>query len=482
MKKQNINLYLASPRGFCAGVDRAVKIVEEAIVEEVKEELKVDVSEDVAALINGEELTEEFKTKAATIFEAAVVTRIKAEVAKIEEEFDTKLAEQVESIKEGLVEKVDGYLNYVVENWMAENKVAVENGLRTEIAENFMGKLKDLFVESYVDVPDSKVDLVDDLNEQVVELEDQLNTTTGKMIAMTEELELFQRYEVVREHASGLAETEVEKLASLVEDIDFEDEESFSSKVKIIKENHFKKATVETQVEEIEEGTAPVDTDSDGTPDYLDTDTDGDGIPDSVEDYGCTGTAPCTPTDTDGDGIPNHKDLDSDNDGIPDSVEKGSTGATPDDTDGTGLPNYLDTDSDNDGIPDAAEDSACIGFLPCTPTDTDGDGTPDYRDLDSDGDGISDAIEGTIDTDGDGIPNYQDTDSDGDGILDSVEKGPTATPVDTDLDGTPDYRDLDSDGDGCSDAFEAGTTSSPTANFVHSTTPRLQSCGIRRQF
>ena len=119
--------------------------------------------------------------------------------------------------------------------------------------DKFKGKLKDLFVESYVDVPDSKVDLVDDLNEQVVELEDQLNTTTGKMIAMTEELELFQRYEVVREHASGLAETEVEKLASLVEDLDFEDTDSFSAKVKIIKENHFKKAIVETQVEEIEE-------------------------------------------------------------------------------------------------------------------------------------------------------------------------------------------------------------------------------------
>ena len=117
------------------------------------------------------------------------------------------------------------------------------------------------FQATTVDVPDSKVDLVDDLNEQVVELEDQLNTTTGKMIAMTEELELFKRYEVVREHSNGLAETEVEKLASLVEDIDFEDEESFSAKVKIIKENHFKKATVETQVEEIEEGSAPVDTD-----------------------------------------------------------------------------------------------------------------------------------------------------------------------------------------------------------------------------
>ena len=214
------------------------------------------------ALVESEAtLSDEFKEKTAVIFEMAVKTKLSEEISRLEENYKSELNEEINKTKEELVEKVDGYLNYVVENWMAENKVAVENGLRTEIAENFMGKLKDLFVESYVDVPDSKVDLVDDLNEQVVELEDQLNTTTGKMIAMTEELELFKRYEVVREHSNGLAETEVEKLASLVEDIDFEDSESFSAKVKIIKENHFKKATVETQVEEIEEGSAPVDTD-----------------------------------------------------------------------------------------------------------------------------------------------------------------------------------------------------------------------------
>ena len=245
------------------GQKESVEAEEEAIVEaDNTADIKIDFSDDMKALVESEAtLSDEFKEKTAVIFEMAVKTKLSEEIDRLEENYKSELNEEINKTKEELVEKVDGYLNYVVENWMAENKVAVENGLRTEIAENFMGKLKDLFVESYVDVPDSKVDLVDDLNEQVVELEDQLNTTTGKMIAMTEELELFQRYEVVREHSNGLAETEVEKLASLVEDIDFEDSESFSAKVKIIKENHFKKAIVETQVEEIEEGGASVDTD-----------------------------------------------------------------------------------------------------------------------------------------------------------------------------------------------------------------------------
>jgi len=260
MKKPEI---AAAYSSMMKNTAESVESEEEAIVEADKTaDIKIDFSDDMKALVESEAtLSDEFKEKTAVIFEMAVKTKLSEEIGRLEENYKSELNEEINKTKEELVEKVDGYLNYVVENWMEENKVAVHNGLRTEIAENFMGKMKDLFVESYIDVPDSKVDLVDDLNEQVVELEDQLNTTTGKMIAMTEELELFQRYEVVREHASGLAETEVEKLASLVEDIDFEDSESFSAKVKIIKENHFKKASVETQVEEIEEGGASVDTD-----------------------------------------------------------------------------------------------------------------------------------------------------------------------------------------------------------------------------
>ena len=131
---------------------------------------------------------------------------------------------------------------------MKENQVAIQTGLRSEIAENFMNGLKDLFVESYVEVPESKVDLVDDLAEQVEELETALNSQTAKNIEMTEELELFQRYEVIREHAHGLAETEVEKLASLAEDLDFVDEETFSAKVKTIKESYFTKEVKTAEV------------------------------------------------------------------------------------------------------------------------------------------------------------------------------------------------------------------------------------------
>ncbi len=202
-------------------------------------------------------------------------------------------------------------------------------------------------------------------------------------------------------------------------------------------------------------GSTPVDTDADGTPDYLDLDSDNDGISDAIE-KGAT----ATPIDTDNDGTPDYLDLDSDNDGISDTIEKGAT-ATPVDTDSDGTPDYLDLDSDNDGISDAIEKGSGT-----TPVDTDNDGTPDYRDLDSDNDGISDAIEKgsgatPVDTDADGTPDYLDLDSDNDGISDAIEKGSGATPVDTDADGTPDYRDLDSDNDGISDAIEKGSGATP---------------------
>ena len=219
----------------------------EAVVE--TQEAEYDFSGDLNALVESEAtLSDGFKDKAATIFEAAVKSKLGEEIARIEESYATELAEEIASTKSDLVEKIDSYLNYVVENWMSENQVAIQTGLRSEIAENFMNGLKDLFVESYVEVPESKVDLVDDLAEQVEELETALNSQTAKNIEMTEELELFQRYEVIREHAHGLAETEVEKLASLAEDLDFVDEETFSAKVKTIKESYFTKEVKTAEV------------------------------------------------------------------------------------------------------------------------------------------------------------------------------------------------------------------------------------------
>ena len=215
-----------------------------------------DFSDDLEALISEEAtLSEGFKGKAAIIFEAAIKSKLTEEIDRLEEQYETQLQEEVDSFKADMVEKVDGYLNYVVENWMKENEVAIHNGLRAEIAEEFMDKLQALFVESYIAVPDSKVDLVDDLAEQKEALEATLNEQTEAMITIKEELESYKRYEVIREAARGLAETEVEKLIKLSEDLDFESEENFAEKVKTIKEAYFKKPakTSKSIVESVEE-------------------------------------------------------------------------------------------------------------------------------------------------------------------------------------------------------------------------------------
>ena len=218
-------------------------------VEEISEEEEVEVSEtsydfseDLNALVESEAtLSDEFKAKTAIIFEAAIKSKVSAVVEQLEDEYQSRLEEELASTREDLVEKVDSYLNYVVEQWMEENKLAVETGLRTEIAEGFMNSLKDLFVESYIDVPESKVDLVDELAETVEELEAKLNAQTGSVLEMAQRLESYQREAIIRESARDLAETEVEKLKSLVESLDFEDEETFTHKVKTVKESYFKK-------------------------------------------------------------------------------------------------------------------------------------------------------------------------------------------------------------------------------------------------
>ena len=236
----------ASYGGYMSDDVNAESFEGEAVAEDAAE---YDFSGDLNALVESEAtLSDGFKDKAATIFEAAVKSKLSEEISRIEESYSVELAEEIASTKSDLVEKIDSYLNYVVENWMKENQIAIQSGLRAEIAENFMNGLKDLFVESYVDVPEAKEDLVDDLAEQVEELEDALNSQTAKNIEMTEELELFQRYEVIREHAHGLAETEVEKLAKLSEDLDFIDEETFSAKVKTIKESYFTKEAKSLEV------------------------------------------------------------------------------------------------------------------------------------------------------------------------------------------------------------------------------------------
>ena len=214
---------------------------EEDEKKEVKEELKVDVSEDVAALVNGEDLTEEFKTKAATIFEAAVVSRVKQEIAKLEEEFDGKLAEQVESIKEGLVEKVDGYLNYVVEQWMTDNELALENGMKTEITESFIAGMKGLFEQHHIDVPEEKFDVLADLQEEAESTKAKLDEQLAANVELTKQVNEMKRIAAIGEFSAGMADTDVEKFNGLAEELAYEDADSFKAKLQTIKENYFGK-------------------------------------------------------------------------------------------------------------------------------------------------------------------------------------------------------------------------------------------------
>jgi hypothetical protein len=229
-------------------VEDATSIVAEETVEET-EELRVDVSEDVAALINGEELSEEFKTKAATIFEAAVVTRVKAEVSKLEEQFEAQLAEQVETIKEGLVEKVDGYLNYVVEQWMTDNEIALENGMKNEILESFVEGMKGLFEQHYIEVPQEKFDVLGQMQEEVESLKTKLDEQLAANVDLNGKLSAMSREASIAESAKDLSDLDAEKFRGLAEELAFEDAESFKTKLDTIKESYFgsKKSSVSVQ-------------------------------------------------------------------------------------------------------------------------------------------------------------------------------------------------------------------------------------------
>jgi hypothetical protein len=207
----------------------------------------IDYEEDLNVLVAEEAtLSDGFRGKASTIFEAALKSKVSVEIDRLESEYANNLEEEVSSVKTDLVEKVDAYLNYVVEGWMQENEVAVDAGLRTEIAEGFMTSLQSVFKEHYLSVPEGKEDLVDELSEQVAELEEQLNKTTDENIELFTTVQESQRADVVRKYTSDLAATEAEKLSSLVEDVEFGDSESFEMKVKTIKESYFMKESVES--------------------------------------------------------------------------------------------------------------------------------------------------------------------------------------------------------------------------------------------
>jgi hypothetical protein len=212
----------------------------------------IDFDEDLENIINEEAtLSDGFRDKAQAIFEAVLTSKLTSEIDRLESEYAQNLEEEVTEVQESLVEKVDSYLNYVVESWMEDNKVAVSTGLRTEIAEDFMTSLQSVFKEHYIEVPEGKVDLVDELNESVTELESALNKTTDDNIELHSKVQNFEKQEVVREQSSGLAQTDAEKLASLVDDIEFDNKDNFEMKVKTVKESYFTKEVNES-VDEVD--------------------------------------------------------------------------------------------------------------------------------------------------------------------------------------------------------------------------------------
>ena len=241
--------------------------------EAVETRLKtIDVSEHVEALMTGEgDLSEEFKRKAATVFEAAVKSKVRSEIERMEEEYKTELEENITTTKEELTEKVDTYLNYVVEEWMKENELAIERGLKGEIAEDFISGLKQLFEDHYVDVPDEKYDVLEAQSDKISELEDKLNEAIETTVQLKKNNSSLVKEQVVSEVSSDLADTEIEKFKSLIEDVDYADEESYREKLGTLKENYFpKNAPLVTEtIDDVDTGTAQDVSSSDSMAAYM---------------------------------------------------------------------------------------------------------------------------------------------------------------------------------------------------------------------
>jgi hypothetical protein len=222
--------------------DASAEVVSE---EETTEEEQESIVEPIdLSPIFGEELSEDFKQKATSIFEAAVIARVNNEMEKVAASLEEKYAEEFLEYKESIVEKVDAYLNYVVENYIEENKLAVENGLRGEIAEDFMTGLKALFKEHYIEVPEEKYDVIGELQAKVTELEESLNGQVENNVGLNTSVTELKRKLIIKEMAKDLADTEVNKLTKLLEGVDFENEEIYKEKVSVIKENYFPRDAV----------------------------------------------------------------------------------------------------------------------------------------------------------------------------------------------------------------------------------------------
>ena len=228
----------------------------EAVEQRIKE---INVQEHVEALMSGEgDLSDDFKKKAATVFESAVKSKVRDEVTRLQENYDSELEEATKSVKADLTEKVDTYLNYVVEEWMKENELAVERGLKGEIAEDFIAGLKQLFEDHYVDIPDEKYDVLQAQSDKIAELEEKVNKTLEESINFKKSNDELTRNKVISESTSDLADTEIEKFKELTQDVEFEGEDNFKEKLNTIKESYFPKVSKEASetIDNVETGPA----------------------------------------------------------------------------------------------------------------------------------------------------------------------------------------------------------------------------------
>ena len=230
--------------------------------EEKEDKKEIDVKEHVDALVAGEDsLSVEFKTKAATVFEAAIKSKVKEIAEEMQADYDKKLTEETSKSKDELVEKVDSYLAYVVEEWMKENELALERGIKGEIAEDFIGGLKKLFEDHYIDVPDEKYNVLEDQSSKIEELEKKLNESIEKNVELSKENGEFKRQDIVDEASKELTDTQKEKFNKLAEEIDYKNEEDFKTKVDTIKESYFGKKETSSEIDDVaaESSTQPED-------------------------------------------------------------------------------------------------------------------------------------------------------------------------------------------------------------------------------
>mgnify|MGYP000716432256 CR=1 FL=1 len=234
--------------------EKASKVKKESIDQTIED---LDVSQDIEALVGGEEeLSDEFKTKAATIFETAIKSKVRTELEKIHAKNEESAKKVAEETMTSVVEKVDDYMNYVVEQWMSDNELAIERGLKGEIAEDFISGLKGLFEDHYIDVPDEKYDILEANLTKIEELEDKLNKQMEENVQLKKQKGELVKESMIADVADGMTDTETEKFQSLVDDVEFSDEESYKEKLQTIKESYFGSDEVKAQDETLtEEGT-----------------------------------------------------------------------------------------------------------------------------------------------------------------------------------------------------------------------------------